>query len=228
MLTKIGFKLIIAVGLITIIIIGVFSYFNIQSQKETLMSQAELTANKLSDAIKNSSYSSMLLNKRDQIHEIINTVGQEPIIREIRLLNKEGMVMFSSKAELIGEMVDKKAESCYACHTANEPLERLPMKERMRIYKIHPDSAQILGIINPIYNEKSCWEADCHAHPEDQAVLGVLDVIISLKDVEQQIYSSETRSIILAIITSIVLSLIIGIFVRRWVAQPVQDLVKAT
>jgi hypothetical protein len=46
MLTKIGFKLIIAVGLITIIIIGVFSYFNIQSQKETLMSQAELTANK--------------------------------------------------------------------------------------------------------------------------------------------------------------------------------------
>ena len=228
MLTKIGFKLIIAVGLITIIIIGVFSYFNIQSQKETLMSQAELTANKLSDAIKNSSYSSMLLNKRDQIHEIINTVGQEQIIREIRLLNKEGMVMFSSKADLIGEMVDKKAESCYACHTANEPLERLPMKERMRIYKIHPDSAQILGIINPIYNEKSCWEADCHAHPEDQAVLGVLDVIISLKDVSQQISSSETRSIVLAIITIIVLSLIIGIFVRKWVALPVKDLVKAT
>jgi two-component system, NtrC family, sensor kinase len=228
MFTKIGLKLIIAVGLITIIIIGVFSYFNIQAQKETLMSQAELTANKLSDAIKNSSYSSMLLNKRDQIHEIINTIGQEPIIREIRLLNKEGMVMFSSKAELIGEMLDKKAESCYACHTANEPLERLPMKERMRIYKIHPDSAQILGIINPIYNEKSCWQADCHVHPKNQTVLGVLDVIISLKDVDQQISSSQTRSIVLAIITIIVLSVIIGIFVRRWVALPVKDLVKAT
>ncbi len=124
MFTRIGLKLIVAVGLITIIIIGVFSYFNVQSQKEVLMSQAELTANKLSDAIKNSSHSSMLLNKRDQLHAIINTVGQEPFIREIRLLNKEGMVMFSSKKESIGEMVDKNAESCYACHTANEPLER--------------------------------------------------------------------------------------------------------
>ncbi len=228
MFTRIGLKLIIAVGLITIIIIGGFSYFNIQSQKEELLSQAELTANKLSDAIKNSSHSSMLLNKRDQIHAIINTVGQEPIIREIRLLNKEGMVMFSSKAELIGEMVDKKAESCYACHTANEPLERLPMKERMRIYKIHPDSTRILGIINPIYNEKSCWEADCHAHPEEQTVLGVLDVTICLGDVDQQINSSESRSIILAIITIIALSFIIGFFVRRWVARPVKELVKAT
>jgi hypothetical protein len=68
------------------------------------------------------------------------------------------MVMFSSNNELIGEMVDKKAESCYACHTANEPLEKLPMQERMRIYRVHPDSSRILGIINPIYNEKSCWD----------------------------------------------------------------------
>ena len=54
MLTRIGLKLIFAVGIVTIIIIGVFSYFNIQSQKEMLMSQAEDHANNLSDAIKNS------------------------------------------------------------------------------------------------------------------------------------------------------------------------------
>lgn len=228
MFTKIGLKLILAVGLITIIIIGVFSYFNIQSQKDVLLSQAELTANKLSDAIKNSSHSSMLLNKRDQIHAIINTIGQEPAIREIRLLNKEGMVMFSSKNELIGEMVDKDAESCYACHTADEPLEKLPMKERMRIYRIQPDSARILGIINPIYNEKSCWDADCHAHPEYQTVLGVLDVKMCLKDVDKQISDSEIQSILFAVIAIIALSFIIGFFVRRWVARPVKELVKAT
>ncbi len=154
-ITKIGLKLIVAVGLVTALIIGVYSFLNTRWQTEVLLTQAEVHANKLSDAIKNSTYSSMLLNKREQIHEIINTVGQEPFIREIRLLNKEGRVMFSSKKKLIGEMVDKNAESCYACHTANEPLEKLPIKERMRIYKIYPDSARILGIINPIYNERS-------------------------------------------------------------------------
>ncbi len=102
------------------------------------------------------------------------------------------------------------------------------MKERMRIYKIHPDSTQILGIINPIYNEITCWEADCHAHPENQTVLGVLDVTLSLRDVDEQINSSEKRSIVLAIITIIALSFIIGFFVRRWVARPVMELVKAT
>jgi len=228
MFTKIGLKLILAVGLITIIIIGVFSYFNIQSQQEMLMSQAEVHANKLSDAIKNSAHSSMLVNKRDQIHEIINTIGQEPCIREIRLLNKEGMVMFSSNNELIGKMVDKKAESCYACHTADEPLEKLPMKERMRTYRIHPDSARILGIINPIYNEKSCWDADCHAHPEYQTVLGVLDVKMCLKDVDKQISDSEIQSILLAVIAIVALSIIIGFFVRKWVARPVKELVIAT
>ncbi len=228
MLTKIGLKLIFAVGFITIIIIGVFSYVNIQSQKEMLMSQAEDHANNLSDAIKNSSHSSMLLNKRDQTHAIINTVGKEPFIREIRLLNKEGMVMFSSNNELIGEMVDKKAESCYACHTANEPLEKLPMKERMRIYRVHPDSSRILGIINPIYNEKSCWDADCHAHPVTQTVLGVLDVKIDLTDVDEQIIDSEIQSILFAGIAIISLSFIIGFFVRKWVARPVKELVKAT
>jgi two-component system NtrC family sensor kinase len=228
MLTKIGLKLIFAVGFITIIIIGVFSYFNIQSQIEMLMSQAEDHANKLSDAIKNSSHSSMLMNKKDETHAIINTVGKEPFIREIRLLNKEGMVMFSSNNELIGEMVDKKAESCYACHTANEPLEKLPMKERMRIYRVHPDSSRILGIINPIYNEKSCWDADCHAHPVDQTVLGVLDVKIDLTDVDEQINDSEMQSILFAVIAILSLSLIIGFFVRKWVARPVKELVKAT
>ena len=228
MFTKIGLKLIVAVGLVTALIIGVYSFLNIRSQTKVLLTQAEVHANKLSDAIKNSTYSSMLLNKRDQIHEIINTVGQEPCIREIRLLNKEGMVMFSSKGELIGDMVDKKAESCYACHTADEPLEKLPMKERMRIYRIHPDSARILGIINPIYNEKSCWDSDCHAHPREQTVLGVLDVKMCLRDVDEQISDSEFRSIIFALIAIVSLSLIIGFFVRRWVGKPVNELVTAT
>ncbi|MBT8387917.1 MAG: HAMP domain-containing protein [Ignavibacteria bacterium] len=102
------------------------------------------------------------------------------------------------------------------------------MKERMRIYRIQPDSARILGIINPIYNEKSCWDADCHAHPETQTVLGVLDVKMSLKDVDEQISDSEIQSILFAVIAMITLSIIIGFFVRKWVALPVKELVKAT
>ncbi len=227
-ITKISLKLILTVGAVTIAIISVYSYLSIQAQRNELLSQAEVYANKLSETIRNSTNLSMLQNRSDQTHRIINTIAQEPGLREIRIFNKEGRIMFSSQPEFIGGMVDKNAESCYACHTENEPLEKLPMEERMRIYQAPKDSSRILGIINPIYNESSCWEAECHVHPKEQKVLGVLDVKVSLKDVDAQISSSQSRSIIFAIIAIALLSLIIGIFVRKWVAQPVNELVTAT
>ncbi len=228
MLTKIGLKLIIAVGVITIVIIGVFSYLSISAQTDALISQAGIHANQLSEAIKNSTFTSMLGNRREEVHAIINTVSHEPSITEIRILNKEGAVTFSSRSDLIGKMVDKRAESCYACHTENAPLQKLPIDERMRIYRISADSPRILAVINPIYNKPSCYEADCHAHTKDQTVLGVLDIKMDLKDVDQQIEDSKFRLIVLAVIATLALGLFIAYFVRKWIGKPVSDLVKAT
>jgi two-component system, NtrC family, sensor kinase len=227
-ITKISLKLIMAVGIVTIAIISIYSFVSIQAQRDELLSQTEVYANKLSETIRNSLHLSMLENRSDQTHRIINTIAQEPGLREIRIFNKEGRIMFSSQKDYIGNMVDKKAEACYACHTANEPLEKLPMEERMRIYQTPQDSSRILGIINPIYNEQSCWEAECHVHPQEQKVLGVLDVKLSLKDLDTQIANSEFRSIIFAIFAIALLSIIIGIFVRKWIAKPVNELVTAT
>src|SRR4030067_2001977 len=226
--TKISLKLIMAVGVITIVIIGMFSYFSINAQSDALLSQAGIHANKLSDAIKNSTLTGMLENKKEEIHAIINTVSHEPSIMEIRILNKEGVVTFSSRKELVGKMVDKRAESCYACHTENQPLERLSIDERMRIYRIDPVSPRILAVINPIYNEPSCYQAACHAHTKDQTVLGVLDIKMDLKDVDRQIEDNKFRLIVFAVIAILALSVFIALFVRTWIGKPVSELVKAT
>ena len=228
MVTKIGLRLIIAVGIITVFIIGVFSYLSISAQTGALISQAGMNANQLSEAIKNSTLTSMLENKSEEVHAIINTVSHDSSITEIRILNKEGVVKFSSRSESIGKMVDKHAESCYACHTENAPLQRLPIDERMRIYRVSPDSSRILAVINPIYNEKSCYQAACHAHTKDQTVLGVLDVKMDLKNVDQQIEESKFRLIVFAVIAILGISVFIAFFVRKWVGNPVSELVKAT
>jgi two-component system, NtrC family, sensor kinase len=228
MITRIALKLVIAVGVITIAIIGVFSYLTISAQSEALLSQAGIQANKLSEAIKNSMLTSMLENKKEEVHAIIDTVAHEPSILEIRIFNKEGAVTFSSRKEVIGTMVDKQAESCYACHTANQPLQKLSMDKRMRIYRISPDSHRILAVINPINNERSCFQAACHAHTKEQTVLGVLDIKMDLKDVDRQIEDSKLRLIIFAAIAILGVSAFIAVFVRKWVGKPVGELVKAT
>ncbi|OGU58646.1 MAG: two-component sensor histidine kinase [Ignavibacteria bacterium RBG_13_36_8] len=228
MIKKIGFKLILAVGITTIVTVGVYSYYNIQSQNEVLLSEVERHANQLSETVKKSTRYDMLANRRESIHNIINTIGEDNYIASVRVLNKEGEIIYSSNPNDIGLMVDKKTESCYACHAADQPLQRLSIPERTRIFKPHPDSASVMGVINPIYNEKSCWEAECHAHRPEQTVLGVLDVTISLKEVEQQITASQIKVVLYAIFAIISLSLIIALFVKRWVDKPVNELVKAT
>lgn len=228
MVTRIGLKLVIAVAAITFLIIGAFAYLSIRAQTAALVSQAGIHANKLSEAIKNATLASMLDNRREEVHAIINTVAQEPSITEIRILNKEGVVSYSSRSELIGKMVDKRAESCYACHTENAPLQRLSIDERMRIYRVGSQSPRILAVINPIYNQPSCHEAACHAHTRDQTVLGVLDIKMDLSDVDRQIEDSKWRLIAFAVIAIVALSLFIAYFVRLWIGRPVRELVKAT
>ena len=228
MLKKIGYKLILAVGLATIVTVGIYSYINLKSQSNVLLSEVERHANQLSETVKKSLHYDMLSNNRESIHNIINTIGDDDCIGGVRILNKEGEIIYSSNSTEIGEMLDKKAESCYACHAADQPLQRLSIPERTRIFRLDENSGRIMGIINPIYNQRTCYEADCHAHSSAQTVLGVLDVTICLKEVDAQINASEVKVVLFAIVSILTLSFIIGFFVKRWVDKPVQELVKAT
>ncbi|NWF88721.1 MAG: HAMP domain-containing protein, partial [Ignavibacteriaceae bacterium] len=223
-----GFRLIFVVALTSLIIIGVFAYFNVKSQGNSLISEVERHANQLGETVISSTRFDMLYNQRDRIQQTINSIGRQPQIRDVRIINKVGEIIYSSDSTNINQMVDKKTESCYACHAEDQPLEHISITERTRIFRVHPDSNRVLGIITPIYTEKSCWEADCHAHPENQKVLGVLDVSISLADVDAEIIKREWQIVFFAAIAIAALGLLIAFFVRRWVSNPVNDLLNAT
>jgi two-component system NtrC family sensor kinase len=224
---KIGFKLTFGVVLTALLAIGIFAWFNIQSQSRSLLSEVERHARQLSEAVKSDTEYDMLRNDRERIHESIRRIGQQASIDRIRVFNKSGEIIYSSESAEIGEMVDQKAESCYRCHSVGEPLEHLETKERTRVFQPHPDSPRLLGIIDPIYNSPSCWESACHAHPESQTVLGVLDVTMPLTDVDRNIRRSQLAAGILAVSVILILSLIVGLMVRWWIDRPVQELLAA-
>ena len=228
MFKKIGFRLIFAVALTSLVIIGVFAYFNVKSQSNSLIAEVERHANQLGETVISSTRYDMMLNQRDRIQQTINSIGRQPQIRDVRIINKVGEIIYSSDSTNINKMVDKQAESCYACHAEDKPLEQISITERTRIFRIHPDSNRVIGIISPIYNEKSCWHSDCHAHPKDQKVLGVLDVSISLADVDSRIVRSEWEIVFFALVAIMAVGILIGFFVRRWVSLPVNDLLGGT
>jgi hypothetical protein len=51
---KIGFKLIFIVGIAAILIIGIFSFYNIRSHSNALLAEVERHANQLSETVKHS------------------------------------------------------------------------------------------------------------------------------------------------------------------------------
>jgi len=224
---KIGFKLTFSVVLTVLLAISIFAYFNIQSEKESLLNEVERHANQLSEAVKSDTEYDMLHNDRERIHESIRRIGGQESIDRIRVFNKSGEIIYSSDSADIGKMVDKKAESCYRCHSAGKPLEHLQTQERTRVFRPHQDSARLLGIINPIYNAQSCWTADCHAHPRTQTVLGVLDVTIPLGEVDRNIRHSQLAIVVFGVSAILILSLIVGFLVRWWIDRPVQELLAA-
>ena len=229
MRTRIGTRLILGAGLATALVIGGMAVAVLRTHTAQLMAERTRSADQLSETIKSATHFDMLENRRENLHRQIRDVGglQDEGIRKVRVFNKEGKIMFSSASEEIGTSLDPKGEACYACHAEGRPLERLGIQARARAFRA-PDGTRVLGVINPIPNEASCSTADCHAHSAKQSLLGVLDVNVSLAEVDQEIAHSR-----LVILSSAALAILAGSSMlwwlnRRLVVRPVAALVEGT
>ncbi len=227
MINRISYKLVLAVGGVMVCFVGFFTYFVVRWQHQALLHQIEQNASQLSDTIKSGTKYDMLMNQRQHIHRIIDMIGQQEGLEKIRVFNKQGTVIYSSVRDEIGQLVDKRAESCYACHEVDKPLQRLSIPERTRTFGGDGQESS-LGIINPIYNEPGCWRASCHAHTQSQTVLGILDVTMSLGQVERELAAYRLRMVLFAICSVLLISLLLWFLVQTLVGKPVKDLVQAT
>ncbi len=124
-------------------------------------------------------------------------------------------------------MVNKKTEACYMCHAADLPLERVPVSERVRTFK-SAKGVNTFGIIDPIYNEPGCWQSSCHAHTRSQTVLGVLDITMSMAEVERAARAGQVRLVTFALVAVFATSLMIYWLVGRIVLRPVRKIAAVT
>ncbi|MBI3192915.1 MAG: hypothetical protein HYZ34_00445, partial [Ignavibacteriae bacterium] len=106
-----------------LILFGFYSYFAIQFHSEQMMEYVLQSASRSSDVIKKSTHYSMLLNRREDVYQIINTIGTEPGMEGIRIYNKRGEIMFSTNKSEEQTAVDMNAEACVACHEQQQPLQ---------------------------------------------------------------------------------------------------------
>ncbi len=209
-----------------VVIFSLLGYLNIRLHRQDLETAALLSAERMSDVIKRGTTYHMLRNDREALYRSINTMASEPGVVHIRIFNQEGRISFSSDPAEVNTYVNKKAEACYACHAQAQPLTKLNRPDRFRIFK--PKGARVLGIITPIENQPSCSSADCHAHPAEQQVLGVLDTTVSLARADANLRESSLRMLVYTVLAAVLIAVITGIFVWRVVHIPVKKLTAGT
>ena len=224
---KLGPKLILSLTILIVAISGVSGYLNFRTQKKQLVETMVLGADQLSRGITGATWHAMLDDDRPAAYEIMRVIADKQGVDRIRMFNREGRLVFSTDSEEKPGVTTLSNEVCASCHS-QKPIKNRPTEDSRVRYTTSPTGAKTISMVTPIYNEPSCSNASCHAHQASTKVLGVVDVALSLDPVRKQ-----TRAITLQTVLWTVFEVGIGaafviLFTRRFVATPIQDLIRGT
>lgn len=219
----IAFRLFLLIASLQVVILTILAIISINIQQQHLMENVVLSAQRVSDVIARSTRYSMLLNRKEDVHEIINSIGGERGLEGIRIYNKQGTVIFGTSPGDLHTTVDMDAEACVSCHGENGLGGSHPpaSSKLSRIFST-TSGDRVLGLITPIRNEDQCAGAPCHAHPQEKTILGVLDVKMSLAQADDRIGESARQLILLSSCGAFLTALVSGIFIWIILRRPVR------
>jgi two-component system, NtrC family, sensor kinase len=223
---SISARLIGSLLVVMVVVFALLGYLNIRLHRQHLEAATLASAERVSGIINSSATYYMLRNDREGLYHTMQTIADEPGVTKLRILDQQGRISYSTDAAEVSHVLDKSAEACYGCHNQSQPLARLNRPDRFRIYR--SDGQRVLGIITPIENQPSCSNAECHAHPASQQVLGVLDINLSLAKADAQLKVSSTRMLFYTTGAMLIIAVLSWLFVWQEVGQPIKALKKGT
>ncbi|MDW8002734.1 MAG: ATP-binding protein [Deltaproteobacteria bacterium] len=222
---SIGFKVFVFLSiLLGCAFLFILSY-HLRTYTAYLEEEVKRDAIRMSQFIINACYYSMLNNDREGLQNIIMNVGKEKGVDEIKIYNRKGVVSFSKDRGEIHSIKDKRSAECYLCH-GNYGEGMLISAEKLTRIVVTPFGSRQIQVLNPIVNSPECYNAICHAHKKNEKKLGLLDVKLSLKSVDEEIARTKKRMVTYSLAIIFITALVKGLFVLVLVHRPVKRLIK--
>jgi two-component system NtrC family sensor kinase len=149
-------------------------------------------------------------------------------MERVRVLDKQGRVVYSSEPSDVGSVIRREGRSCAACHGARaQPLSRAPATDRAEVLDAG-DGGRALSMIAPIHNARACATAECHVHPPGRQVLGLVELRVSLGPLEASVIAFR-RGFMAVLSTAVLLvAALLYLFGRAEVVEPVAALLEGT
>ena len=200
MFKRIAGRALVPVGIVVTGFLVVCFVLLYASVKNVVLRDSVEHANSLAGIVLKSTRHAMLKSDRDLNQAIIMNIGAQKGVQHVRIFNKKGTVVISSRLDEVNRQLDKKAEGCVVCHEKAEAVTSLGSMQKARSFK-NSSGTEVLAITAPIYNEPECATAACHFHPAEQRVLGTLDIGLSREATLASLSSIRLQMIIFSLLT---------------------------
>jgi PAS domain S-box-containing protein len=190
---------------------GAYLYW--QRHFDTLVATERAHALEKAELIRSALEHGMLQDDQTIIEAMLNTFGREPGVVDVMLVDREGVVQFSSGAVEAGEELSVQSPTCQACH-------KYPAAQRASGRVIETRGGEVLRTVVPFRNRKECHEC----HDPTHAINGVL---ISDMDAGQIRAAANSDMRWLAVVSGAIALLLvgaIGVIVRLLILRRLQRL----
>jgi len=200
-------KIILAVSAILAVIIGTGTWINIGYQRSQMEAALEDNVLIIANTIEKSLDNAMLDGKSKEVQHILEAVGTYHNIQELKIFSLNGVILKSSKPGLIGRKVDATTQKWYL-----EGKFKRPIKRR---------DEGIFSVLFPIENTDRC----IHCHGNKVKLNGILSVDVSMAQTQEKVGELSKTMFLWAFGITATLALSLGLFLTRFVTDPIQDLI---
>jgi two-component system NtrC family sensor kinase len=188
--------------------------------------------NNIGSIVEGSLYHSMLENDKNTLQSTLDVINTMAGIDDVNMYDQNDSLAYSSFVQGAGTHSNPR---CTDCHNDMQTL--FPKNEKT--YRIIPVNSECimngndnlhrhLIIRSPILNQRSCFTAACHAHPESEEILGSLIIKMPLDELDTAVEKSSTKYFLLATIITVLLSAILIVFTRKEIKTPLNEIVRAS
>jgi len=215
-------------SIVLLIVMSISAFLHIEKVQKVFAEKSMQEADVLSEMILRDSYHLMLADNREQLQLMIEEIGKTPRVKRVRILGKAGVVNFSMNKNEIGTVLSETDESCSFCHVGDsKALVDAPIEKRSRSFS-DDSGTQYLSITRGIYNEPTCYTADCHFHSPEEKKIGVLDLVMTQGDMADLAHTHHADVITSTTIMLVILSLCHYFLTRKYICDPIQGLLEKT
>jgi PAS domain S-box-containing protein len=213
----------VVIAIVTLVVAAAGLVNNVLSHHYALESAREaLRFN--SESIASGIHRLMLSRDNEGVLELIRDISEgSALYREIRLISHYSGEVVVSRLHEENEALTVGDRSCANCHERSESLisAATPLDEVIDA----PDGGRILRVSTPIANERTCREADCHAHAESGPTLGFLEADYSLERIDALLFGSNAAFVVAAVVAILLGAMALWIMFEKSLGKPIRYMV---